>query len=148
MMERRGRVRQERVCLSMFCVTGKIFPFQFRQNRWHFDTVTFTQHCTRKDLVISPYVLSLRGLPLPPTCVFVTVKSRLRVMLRPLARNMLAKKTIQAEVLITAVVMDADSIRSFIAWALCNIDGLPSSVLYSYEEVCYKVLCMNPLCCA
>jgi hypothetical protein len=27
----------------------------------------------KEGLVISPYVLSLRGLPLPPTCVFVTV---------------------------------------------------------------------------
>jgi hypothetical protein len=29
---------------------------------------------TRKDWVISPYVLSLRGLPHPPTCVFVNAQ--------------------------------------------------------------------------
>jgi hypothetical protein len=33
----------------------------------------FTSASTRKDLAISPYVLSLRYLPLPHTCVFVTV---------------------------------------------------------------------------
>jgi hypothetical protein len=33
----------------------------------------FTSDSPRKDWVVALYVLSLRGLPLPPTCVFVTV---------------------------------------------------------------------------
>jgi hypothetical protein len=103
-----GGARWQRVCLNMYGITENIFPFQFRHNRWHFHTLTYTtlyfvnqrsyktlamqahaftrtrcfyslnvifSHLIvyKEGLGYLSYVLSLRGLPLPPTCVFVTV---------------------------------------------------------------------------
>jgi hypothetical protein len=42
------RARRQRVCLSMYSATENIFsPFKSRQNRWHFDALTFTLFCPK-----------------------------------------------------------------------------------------------------
>jgi hypothetical protein len=57
----------------------------------------FTSDSTTKDWVMSSYVLSLRGLPLPPTCVFVTVNEAWSYFASTVIANMLNKQSRTAD---------------------------------------------------
>jgi hypothetical protein len=74
-MERARRERDGEVCLSMYSRTENIYYSQLSSVAILLQTepTCFTSYNTRKDWVLSPNVLSSCGLPLPPTCLLVTV---------------------------------------------------------------------------
>jgi hypothetical protein len=61
--------------LSMYSITENIYYSQLSSVAILLqpEPNCSTSHNTRKDCVLSPYVLSFCGLPLPPTCLVVTV---------------------------------------------------------------------------
>jgi hypothetical protein len=71
------RARCERdcqVCLSMYNITENIYYSQLSSVAILLQPEPVSHRIVQgKDWVLSPYVLSSCGLPLPPTCLLVTV---------------------------------------------------------------------------
>jgi hypothetical protein len=71
----KGEARWPTVCLSMYSITENIYCSQLSSVRYFCSLNLTVSHriIQGKDWVLSPYVLSPCGLPLPPSCLLVTV---------------------------------------------------------------------------
>jgi hypothetical protein len=63
--------------LSMYSITENIYYSQLSSVAILLQPEPVSQRIQRNDWVLYPYVLSSCGLPLPPTCVLVTVNKAL-----------------------------------------------------------------------
>jgi hypothetical protein len=68
-----GGARLPTVCLSMYSITENIYYSQLPSVALLLQPEHNTTYSTRKDWVLSTHVLLPCGLPLPPTCLLVTV---------------------------------------------------------------------------
>jgi hypothetical protein len=71
----KGEARWSTVCLSMYSITENIYYSQLSSVAILLqpETNCFTSYNTRKGLCSLSFVLSSCGLPLPPTCLLLTV---------------------------------------------------------------------------
>jgi hypothetical protein len=79
----RGRARLSTVCLSMYSITENIYYSQLSSVTILLQPEPVSHGIIQgNDCVCSPSVLSSFGLPLPPTCLVLTVRVKLAVILR------------------------------------------------------------------
>jgi hypothetical protein len=74
MEKSKGGARLSTVCLSMYSITENIYYSQLSSVAIHLHPEPVSHRIVQgKDWALSPHVVSYFGLPLPPTCLLVTV---------------------------------------------------------------------------